>query len=266
MNPIKITYRPISWLPIIFKANGVQPQIWTELTPPQIIALACAGNGTIDDAAFLAAMCDIRKFVIRKLDNYQRFQLSEALQFFKAGYMHNAFVQSYVKPGLKKYYTPKPKLKGMSFGQFIFADTYFGMYQAENKPEHLHKFIAALCIPNRKNFNEEEVEYRTKQITKLYTNEKEALVVNYMLIRAWLAKVYPLIFSEGVQEETNPPKSPFAKGDEGKKKYDSSGWIKIFEGLVGDNITDHDKYAKLPVHEVLRYLSRKMKENMKKKK
>lgn len=263
MRQIKIKYYPFKKLPLALTANGQQPESWQEITPKQIITIARTHAETFSDVVFLAAMCGLRKSIVRKLDNYQRLQLSEALDFFATTHLHNAFALPWVKVKGTKYYTPKQKLKGMSFGQFIFVDTYMGLYQSKNNPDHLHKFIAALCLQSTF-FNENHIEHAAKKMKKLPSATKEALVVNYLLIKAWLVKTYPLVFPE--PEPNHQPKGNHEQDEPTKFTFDSNSWIKIFESLVGDNIIDRDKYAQLPVHDVLRYLSKKIKENLKRKK
>ena len=69
--------------------------------------------------------------------------------------------------------------------------------------------------------------------------------------------------------------SSFFKEDEVDENYEkpkkthknpgNSGWIKIFENVVGDDLVNHDRYAILPLHNVLRWMTTKIIENIKRK-
>jgi hypothetical protein len=74
---------------------------------------------------------------------------------------------------------------------------------------------------------------------------------------AWLALAYPLIFQEKAE---NPPSGD--KPTDGGRRQ--SPWIKVFDGLVGDDLINRDRYAELPVHTVLRFMTEKSKERMRK--
>ncbi|MCY1720155.1 hypothetical protein OU798_07365 [Prolixibacteraceae bacterium Z1-6] len=258
MKQIKIKYYPVGWLKLAFSAKGAIPESWDETTPKQIVALGCAANNSIGDVAFIAALTGIRKWVIKRLDNYQRFQLSEQLGFLSTSTLHNTFVIKQVTVGLVKYYAPKPKLKGMSFGQFIFVDSLFGSYQHEQSADELHRFLAALLLRNRKQFTEDCIEQNAPVMAKLKPDVKEALVINYLLVKKWLVKSYPLVFPE-------PEETPESKKQE-PPTYDPMAWAKIFENLRGDDLAHEEKYSNLPVHTALRYITQRIKENIKRKK
>ena len=263
MQPVTVKYQPLPWPRIKLTANGFLPESWAELNPLQFITISKLAKETVDDIAFLAAMTGIRKRIIKRLDDFHRFQMNEAFHFFTTDTSHNAFVLQKFKINGVVYAAPKPKLNGMTFEQFIFIDTWFGFYQDENKPENLHSFLASLYLPAGEKFNEEKTELNALLLANLHPSVKDAIVLNYQLVKAWIQKTYPLIFPELDKTGTENDEQ---KQQTEKRRYDSSGWIKIFDGIVGDNITKRDKYAAMPLHETLRYMSRRIKENMKRKK
>jgi hypothetical protein len=77
-----------------------------------------------------------------------------------------------------------------------------------------------------------------------------------MFVREWLSDVYPLIFIKSDNDEI---------GKKLKKRQPVNSWIKIFENLVGDDIVNHDNYANMPIHNIFRFMTAKIKENMKRK-
>ena len=98
----------------------------------------------------------------------------------------------------------------------------------------------------------------------------EAIAINYGLVREWLSDAYPLIFIKNEEKNQNPESSikyPESSPDSYRGQNPAhNSWIKIFESLIGDDIVNHDKYAALPIHNVLRFMSEKIKQNMKRRK
>jgi len=152
-------------------------------------------------------------------------------------------------------YAPSPKLKGVTFGQFIFADTYFANYQQSNDEDDLNKFIASLYLGKNENFEERLIQERFLCIGKLDMNIRQAIVMNYQLIHEWLALAYPLIFQK--REEMS--------NDDGTDRKcpvsDQSPWIKVFQNFVGDDILHDEAWAAKPVNTIFAYMTRKYKEN-----
>jgi len=148
----------------------------------------------------------------------------------------------------------------MTFAQFIFAESYFVSYQTDKKPLDLYKFVASLYLPQSRVFSEDDISASELYFGKVKQEILQAVVINYVLIKEWLANAYPMVFQK--EDEDN--------GDELKRKSlkkpnNNSGWLKIFESVVGDDLVNHDRYAILPLHNVLRWMSNKIIENIKRK-
>jgi hypothetical protein len=145
----------------------------------------------------------------------------------------------------------------MSFGQFIFADTHFGNWHEKQEPAEAALFLASLYLPKNTKFSEDITEKNAKIFSRANMETAGAVTLNYRLIKEWLANAYPLVFQAG---------EPGSGNQEPSKPRDQNAWIKIFESMVGDEIINHDSWADMPIHTVLRYMNRKIKENMKRKK
>ena len=101
-------------------------------------------------------------------------------------------------------------------------------------------------------------------MARLDESVQEAVVINYKLMQKWLTDLYPLIFG---REDTKSMKDedhsdPQAK-NKNKIQRDPMGWVKVYDALVGDDIVNQERYAGLPLHSVLRYITKQIKENMK---
>ena len=274
MKPVTITYRPLSFLPISRTVTGNFPQNWGDVTPAQLIAIACLYRGSISDVAFLSRMSGISKHIINRTADYHRFKLMELLEFVGDRKPFHEFVireirlSKLIRPALEYgmrgplLHAPDPKLKGVTFGQFIFADTYFSNYQESQKEEDLNKFIAALYLRVNEKFDESFIQIRHSYIGQLDRTTREAIVINYQLIHEWLALAYPLIF----QKHDEMGRDALQPGSENTQPArDPNTWIKIFQNFVGDDILHDDVWAAKPVNTIFAYMTRKYKENARKK-
>jgi hypothetical protein len=138
---------------------------------------------------------------------------------------------------------PANQLKNITFGAFIFGDTYYQNY-ISGKKEDLNRFIACFYY-NKSGFKEKDIELNARIISLADISVREAIAINYALIREWLAKAYPFVFQ---------------KAESGKKQEKSTGWVGVFDAIVGDDIANQEKYEEKPLSSILRYLNRKTKE------
>jgi hypothetical protein len=241
--------------PVLFfkrTAKGQAPSSWGELTLRQFIAISRTVNGTEPDFRFLSQLTGISKKLMKKLSPYEMYQLSKAIDFIgQAGSSYSAFIILRI-PGTD-YVSPKPKLGGMTFGQFIFTESYYNDWQVTKAEADLNNFIASLFLTQGEKFDSETIAENAIKIKLVELDIRQAIAFNYGLILIWLQKCYPLIFQDKVETrhalalpETQPKQSQ---------------WLKIFESLVGDDLINRDRYAELSVHAVLRYLTNKYKEN-----
>lgn len=275
-KPVTIKYRPISFIPAYRTVSGSFPQNWGEVSAKQIIAIACLYKNCISDVAFLKRMTGIPAHVLKRTDDYERFKLMEQLEFISDRRAYHEFIiktlpsTRFAAQGALRslslskgamLFAPEPKLKAVTFGQFIFADTYFSNYLESNDENDLNKFIAALYLRKYEKFDEQLIQKRHSAIGKIDRTTREAIVINYQLIREWLSLAYPLIFqkrNEMISDESSPEQRSVSKSD-------SSIWIKIFQNFVGDDILHDEEWASKPVNTIFAYMTRKNKENARRK-
>jgi hypothetical protein len=260
MVEIKLEYQAFPFLKYTRVINGAFPSTFGELKPEQLIAIARLLNQTISDIDFLKFMTGIKKSTINKLDENQRYQLMILFEPFTLVAPYNEFIIPRIDTWTTQFFSPKPKLAQMTFAQFIFTESYFVSYQTDKKPLDLYKFVASLYLPQSRAFSEDDISASELYFAKVKQEILEAVVINYVLIKEWLANAYPMVFQK--EDEDN--------GDELEKKSlkkpsNNSGWLKIFESVVGDDLVNHDRYAILPLHNVLRWMSNKIIENIKRK-
>jgi hypothetical protein len=260
MVEIKLEYQPFPFLNYARIIHGAFPSTFGELKPEQLIAIARLLNQSISDTDFLKFMTDIKKSTINKLDEYQRYQLMILFEPFTLVAPYNEFIIPRIDTWTTQFFSPKPKLSHITFAQFIFAESYFVSYQTDKKPLDLYKFVASLYLPQSRTFSEDDISASELYFGKVKQEILEAIVINYVLIKEWLANAYPMVFQKEDEDNGNELKRKSLK-----KPNNNSGWLKIFESVVGDDLVNHDRYAILPLHNVLRWMSNKIIENIKRK-
>ncbi len=277
MLKIEVEYRPVSWLPFARKVNRNVPQNWSDVIQKQLIAIACLYKSAISDINFLKEMSGLTKQILTRLSDFDRYKLMEIFEFVGDQQPHHEFVikKLPVTPNVilnlfqdrnLLLCAPCPKLKGITFGQFIFADTYFANYQQSNEETDLNKFIASLYLKKDESFDEKLIQSRHFQIGKIDKNTREAIVLNYQLIHEWLALAYPLIFQKHEElSGQSRDKASLVSSPEPEKHRDPNQWIKVFQNFVGDDIIHDEVWAAKPVNTIFAYMTRKYKENARRK-
>jgi len=247
MKTVEIGYR-LLWIPM--KKKKEVPGSWLEVNADQLIVIAENYMGVCSEFRLLAEMCGVSEKVIQKMPAFFRFKLAEEFEFMKDFKPSNSFILKKVK----NLQAPKSRLEAMTFGQFIFVDTFYNDWCQDEKTETLNKFVACLYLPKHYTFSEKYIEENAAAVAKIDERVKYAITLNYRLVKEWLTERYPMVF-----EKPDPTQKKRKKT--GKA---GNGWVSIFESIVGDDITRADDYAKVPVHSVMRFLTKKIKENAKK--
>lgn len=239
MKSLIITYKAFRIIPC--KIRRSFPEQWHEVTPRQLIAIANMYKSNITDRRAAKLIFRLPWFVSRMLDKYETYVLLSQLDFVSDFKPHHSFIIPY----LGSYYPPRPRLEHMTFGQFMFVDTYFGDYAQSNKTGDLCKFAAALYLRQGEKFSEANIVSRVDEFRHFPHIKLEAIAINYRLIREWITINYPILFRPN-DKHVEP-------------KTATGGWLRILESLVGDDVINTDKYVQMTVHQVLRFITKKIK-------
>ena len=256
MIEVVLEYKLFNFIPLTFKREI--PQEWSQLTSKQMEFAAKVFYAKITDAKLVQVLLRIPGFVAKKLHPFHIFSLVEHLDFlyeFKAR-------DSFAIPEMGDGVAPQPRLKGVTFGHFIYIDSYFQQYSEHYVPLIMDKFLAALYLPKGQKFDENDIDRRAKIMAKESYYKKQAVLINYRLFREWLHIRYHLVFPKKEESKT--------QGKEPKKKLSNpkaalGSWVKIFDALVGDDIANSHKYENMPLHQALRYIQDNIKKNAKRK-
>ena len=247
MIPIHITWESMGIKRSVVSAI---PTDWDELTPKQLVAIATNYNTETGDPQFFADLLCIDIKTAGSLSEFHKYSITKELLFMTEFTPLDHFIIN-VYNGLV---SPLPRMEGMSFGQFMFVDTYYERAVTKSDPASVDKFIACLYLPLKGVFNEILIPERSVSASlNIPKNTKVAMLMNYRLVKEWICQHYPVVFPKAV-EKPEP-------GIKHSRKSKGRGWVTLFESLVGDDIINQDRYAQLPLHSVLRFLTKKIKEN-----
>lgn len=227
--------------------TGNIPERWEEVTEPQLLAIAEMYLQKSTQTAMLAKLTGLAERHIKHLSDFQIYALLEDLDFLTDYRPRNCFIILSVG----KLFSPQHKLDALTWEQFIYVDTYFHDFMGEENDENLNKFIAHLYLRKNEVFDHSLclVRAKSKIITSMPHTTKTAIMINYRLIYEWLCSIYPLIFHKTTINK------------EQKTKKFNPGWIRVHEAIVGDDLLNYEKYGKLHLHNVLRFITSKIKEN-----
>lgn len=238
MTDIEFKY---NYLGYKFTVKRKLPSSWDDINKKQLLAITKTYISNIDDNTFLAEFCNLNKHFINKIPPVYRYYITKQLKFLEELKPINFFIID----KYKNYNLPNPKLEKLSFGQFMFIDTFFSDYSVSNNKDDLDKFVASLLTPDNIEFDDNIFKNNLKFVKKIPEIIKFSFFLNYRLIKEWLTECYPLIFE---------------KPDKKSNKKGGGGWLKIFDSIVGDDILRRNDYSKLSVHSVFKYLTKKIKE------
>ena len=229
------------------------PEEWSEITGDQLMVLVgIQEKEKIDELKFIEIFTGIKKRDLLKLDPYFCYKISRMIDFLtESEPVNHQFLIKKIKK--TELIADHEKLKGISFGQFIFCENYYTQWINYQDKKSLDYLVASLYFKKGEDFNENLIERNVIELKNTDETILNAIAFNYSMNIRWLQKRYPIIFKE--QKKNSSEKK--------EEKFKGSEWIKIFESIVGDDLIHRDEYAKLPIHTVLKYLTRKYIEEIK---
>ncbi|QIX60863.1 hypothetical protein HER32_06605 [Hymenobacter sp. BT18] len=116
---------------------------------------------------------------------------------------------------LPDYHGPRSHFRNLTFGEFIFADTFFVLYHQHQDAQYLDKFLAVLYRPRlrgvrtlhhtyggdvREPFNEHLLPHRASILRRISRPEKAAILAWYRGCRAQLQAEFPAVFDAGEED------------------------------------------------------------------
>lgn len=251
MRDIKLKY---SILGIPFGFKRPVPSGWRDLSPRQFIAATHLYFGDVETNKFLQEFYNLPRLSVISLTDFQRWKLLDLIDYVRDSRVPCSQFLIPVITGTKLM-APAPMLNGMCLQQFMTVDTFFNKYAISKKEEFLNLFISSLYLAKNERFIVTEkghrlldLNARSEEIKKVDLKVKEAIFMNFTLIKTWLAKAYTHLFPEADQDDTD------------KKTGKPVDWLEVFDHFVGDNIPDMETYRAMECTDAFRVLNRKIKE------
>lgn len=247
MKEIKFVIR---FLGIPIKIVREIPGTMADLTEKQYLSLVRYMNGQIREGRLIAIMYNLSVFMslVISLKKFWTYKLIECMETF-SDFSKSAdrFFISRL-PGTDLF-CDSLKFKGVSFMQFMFADTMYTQYLKSENEQHLYSFIAALYLKKNEAFTDLNIETRTASLEKIKIDNVvyEAVLLNYMMQKKWLSEAYPYMFSSNEEN-----------GSSSSKRQQK--WLDIFDAFVGEQIPDTEFYKNMPCMDAFRIINRRMKD------
>ena len=279
MGKIKIKYRPFSFCPFKVSRSANIASEWKHITPSHFTLIAeLIVKGTIANPTHaLAKIFNVPEEIINSLHPFHQYtimeQIGKPLQGEPDPRNYLPTLQLKTKTKIQILTGPSDRLSNLTFGEFIYADSYFMAYGISADQDFFEKHMAVLFRPstiksqlqtnelqppsiNRIPFNPDQIEENTKIINQLPPETKIAWQYNYILLRQHLESRYEFVFPK-VEEELEKTTTT-----ETTAIYQQ--WMTVYDHFVGDDIIHSEDYFNKNLHEFLRFLNNKIRESYKK--
>ena len=235
------------------------PSAIAECNGAQLIAVAAACLGKLDEDGALREVGGIPADVVAVLSPFQRFKLIEALEPVFSFTPKELNFKTWKIPEIVingvTYYGPESSFGNITWGEFIYADQCMinGLHQAA---------IAAMFRPERPGWDGETdrrlpftvpgTTHRFPKFAALDEALRMAIVWNYRAMRcASIEAAYPALYpyyDPDAKPEKDEDDDEPAQQEEQPKEF---SWVNVHRDILGENIQDEERFLALPVHTVL---------------
>ena len=296
MRKIDIVYK-VWWWPWSRRVRGRVPSSWEELDTVRFLAVVRALLGQVDDDEYLAQLCGIPVGVLRRLDDWQRYQIEKLVEWIGTSRPESS--RMFIRR-IEGLHAPADGLGDMTLQQFMTVDTFFGYVSDSMKEENagagdgvsrakngvfggarladgrhevalsgdigmLCQFVAALYMRRGERY---QVEKARRTIFDLPGQDERLVDIdgnarmlerradrvllwgayfNWLLVKAWLARAFPLLFPEG--------------DDDGGGRV-RNAWLNAFDSFVGDDVAHLDDYRSMSCTDAFRIMQRRIKNSL----
>lgn len=240
------------------KVHSFVPECWEEMSEQQFLAIIDMTYNVVDDATFFARFFGINEQLVKELDLYYFYVLNSLLSFTRdTGKLSSFLIRSFIlvnKQGrVMTVVAPDAKLAGMSLQQFMMIDTFYTWYQQTQQRKFLLQMCCCCYLQPEEDFFKLVLNERLQYWTFCPETELKAVLVQWSLIKSWLAGAYVHLFPQGEVVE---------KGRNGKVKVTNT-WTEIFDTLVADDLTRIESYKRLDCMDVIRNVNYRIQEGKK---
>lgn len=243
MKHVKITYKNKVYERDI-------PTEWDELDTNGILLAARLWSGGIERDTLIARFFGLPDDVVAALDSYLVYCLTQLTSWMQR--LDDNVVVFFIDtlPDTT-YRSPGPRLGGCTLEQFMIADSNFQRYATSADPDRLTAFIAALYHAPRR--TDDDLDQKTAAIEHLNEDVRQAVFLNFILIRRWLSRSYPYLFPPSTDNDDDDT----PKGKK-RKKPQTTDWLAIFDAFMGDDVAFIDRYKRMTALDAFRLMNRRI--------
>ena len=268
------------WCPWKRRCRTWAPSNWWEMDERQFMAVVRSILGKVSEEEYYADLFGIPQRLVGHLDQWHIYVLRKQVRWLDNG---KAETSRFFIRQVCGLLAPEDALGGVTLQQFMTADTFFSQFVGtitEEKPmgstTALARFVASLYMRRNEAYFVDrmplrrtiiDLPVRQERVVDLEGNAAAiaeegdpdvlwAVYLNWVMIRNWLARAYPLLFPEADSDE---------KGDATQKRV-KNAWLNIFDSFVGDDVAHLDNYRRMACTDAFRLMNRRIKEAMKTKK
>lgn len=259
MGKVKIKYRPFPFCPIRFTSETTLATDWDHITPEHFTPIAeLIIRGSISDPVrALSQIFHVPESIITRLHPFHQYTLIDQIGKPLDGTLQPRNYLPTLQINKQKLIGPSDRLSNISFGEFIYADSYFMAYGINGDKSLLNKHIAVLFRPDKQTFNSSDLDKHSTLIAQLPDETRIAWQYNYIILRQHLESRYTHVFPK-VEEELEKEPDPKPATNEVYQQ-----WITVYDRFVGDDIINSERYFNKNAHEVLHYLDIKIRDSYK---
>lgn len=271
MNGLRVLYATtiIMWLSsqcsmkhikITYKGKVYERDIateWDELDAEGLKLAALLWSGGLPRDKLLASFYAIPASVMKALDSYLVYCLTEMTTWLRRldDSVDNFKIEELPDTG---YFAPAPRLGGCTLEQFMMADTHFQRYAISQDADHLTLFIAALYHAKRQ--RDDNMGAKVKVVEGLDETVRQAVFLNFILVRRWLSRSYPYLFPPQQEADDDDDEVKHTKRKK-RSKPQATDWLAIFDAFMGDDVAFIERYKRMSALDAFRLMNRRIKQS-----
>lgn len=247
------------------------PEGWNELTTEQYMMIVCSLLGKSTTKDYYSTLLGIPFSVFEFSDDWMKYNLQQMLAWLGDG---KAETNRFFIPSIEGLQAPEDMLGNVTLQHFMTVDTFFGYYAQSISEENqfgdislLCQFVAALYLRKNERYyvtavrrtifdlpgqNEVVVDLDKNAAMLMKRADRVrmfGIYVNWLMIKAWLSRIYPLLFPQG-DEKDAPVRN---------------AWLKTFDSFVGDDVAHMDDYRNMACMDAFRVMAKRIKDSIMKK-
>ena len=188
MVEIEIKYRPVKFIPWERHKKVMLPTNWDELTEKQFIFSMDLQSEILSESKILQVFLSVNRILAGRIVSLQRFSILRHLAFLKKP----EAIEYFKIKRLPMLHAPESRLENVSLRAFISGDTYYQNY-VEGQQDDLNRFIAHFYT-GAIGFDEKLINIHVQLLRRTDIKTREAIAMNYGMIRQWLYITYPYSF------------------------------------------------------------------------